>query len=76
MNRTVIRDLGRALRVLGEHGDRITPTEATTELLDEIAEDLFRARRLLAEADRPRPTTNCREHPNGARWSRRPTANA
>ncbi|MDX3239765.1 hypothetical protein PV392_29585 [Streptomyces sp. ME03-5709C] len=65
MNRTVIRDLGGALRVLGEHGDRISPTTSTREELDEIAEDLFRARRFLAEADRPRPTTNCPEHPHG-----------
>ncbi|MCM1977181.1 hypothetical protein [Streptomyces sp. G1] len=65
MNRTVLSDLGRALRVLGGHGDELSPTTATTEQLDEIAADLQRARHLLSEAERPTPTTNCQDHPYG-----------
>lgn len=65
MNRTVLRDLGRALRVLGTHGDQLEPATATTEQLDEIAADMQRARRILGDAERPPPTTDCAEHPYG-----------
>lgn len=65
MNRTVLADLARALRVLGHHGETLAPATATTEQLHEIAEDIARARRLLAAAERPAPTTDCPEHPNG-----------
>ncbi|MBC9729908.1 hypothetical protein [Streptomyces sp. TRM68367] len=65
MNRTVIRDLAAALQALGEHGERLTPTEATPEQLREIGEDMARVRRLFAEADADAPTTRCRRHPHG-----------
>ena len=65
MNRTVLNDLGRALRVLGEHGEQLAPAAATTEQLTEIAGDLQTARRLLSDAERPPPTTDCAEHPYG-----------
>jgi hypothetical protein len=65
MNRTVIRELSAALRTLGEHGAHLEPIEATPEQLGRIAEAMATARRLLAQADTPPPTTRCRRHPRG-----------
>lgn len=64
--------LGRALRVLGEHGDAIT-LDTPPEVLAEIRGDLQRAADLLAMAEGPRPLTDCREHPNGAVDPEQPT---
>lgn len=65
MNRTAISDLGRALRVLGQHGDDLSQASATPETLEQIRADLIHARRLLETVATPAPTTNCAEHPRG-----------
>lgn len=58
-------DLGRALRDLGEHGDRLTVFAAAPEQLDDIGRDLDRARRLLAAVRAEQGLTGCRQHPAG-----------
>lgn len=58
-------DLGRALRALGEHGDRLTLFAASPEQLDEIGRDLDGARRLLAAVRAEQGLTGCRQHPAG-----------
>lgn len=65
MNPESIPALGRALRVLGEHGERIS-AEYTEDQIDELAADLARARGLLSQATGPLPVTSCVEHPFGA----------
>jgi hypothetical protein len=65
VNPESVPSLGRALRVLGEHGERIS-ADYTEDDLDELAADLARARTLLSEATGPRPLTSCLEHPFGA----------
>jgi len=55
--------LGRVLRVLGEHGDRLAVFEAAPEQLDEIGQDLDRARRLLAGVRAELAPAGCRQHP-------------
>lgn len=65
MNHAQVASLGRALRVLGGHGDDIG-TETSDDRLREIKDDLRRALELLDESvSGPAPTTRCREHPNG-----------
>ncbi|MGY3199803.1 hypothetical protein [Streptomyces sp. TE5632] len=56
-------ELGRALRDLGEHGDRLTAFAASPEQLDEIGADLDRVRRLLADARAELDPSGCRVHP-------------
>lgn len=58
-------DLGRALRALAEHGDRLTVFAASPEQLDEIGRDLDQARRLLAAARAEQGLTRCAQHPGG-----------
>lgn len=65
MNPESVPDLGRALRVLGEHGENIH-ADWSDEQIDELAADMARARKLLHEATGPAPVTSCREHPFGA----------
>lgn len=65
MNPDVVPDLGRALRVLGDHGEQLHP-DWTEEQIDELAADMARARALLHQATGPTPVTSCREHPFGA----------
>lgn len=65
MNRSEASDLGRALHVLGEHGDRLALLVSTPEQLDEILTDLDRARRLLLTARASFGPTGCRLHPTG-----------
>ncbi|MGV2914696.1 hypothetical protein [Streptomyces alfalfae] len=65
MNEAQIIELGRALRLLGEHGEtlgRDTPTEKITE----IRNDLKRALLIVEQAAGPKPYTDCKEHPFGA----------
>lgn len=65
MNPESVPALGRALRVLGEHGERIHPGYSEEEI-DELAADMARARTLLHQATGPTPVTSCPEHPFGA----------
>lgn len=58
-------DLAGALRTLGAHGDRLTLFAASPEQLEEIAQDLERARRLLAAVRAEQGLTGCRQHPAG-----------
>lgn len=58
-------DLAGALRTLGGHGDRLTIFAASPEQLEEIAQDLDRARRLLAAVRAEQGLTGCRQHPAG-----------
>ncbi|GHF71259.1 hypothetical protein [Streptomyces thermodiastaticus] len=65
MNHAQFTALGRALRVVGEHGEQLT-AEATDARLHEIRNDLRRALDLLEESvSQERPTTRCAEHPHG-----------
>lgn len=65
MNHAQLTALGRALRVLGDHGEALTST-APDSKLHEIKDDLKRALDKLEEAvSAPAPTTRCAEHPNG-----------
>lgn len=58
-------DLAGALRALGSHGDRLTIFAASPEQLEEIAQDLERARRSLAAVRAEQGLTGCRQHPTG-----------
>ncbi|MFD0209184.1 hypothetical protein ACFVH9_08600 [Streptomyces hirsutus] len=60
---TKTTELGRALRDLGEHGERLTAFAASPEQLDEIGADLDRVRRLLADARAELGPSGCRMHP-------------
>ncbi|CAL9327241.1 hypothetical protein [Streptomyces sp. SudanB182_2057] len=65
MNHAQLIALGRSLRVAGEHGQRLTDSEATPDT-EEIRRDLERALGLLDEAiSGPKPITRCPEHPAG-----------
>ncbi|OON82643.1 hypothetical protein [Streptomyces tsukubensis] len=64
MNHAQLTALGRALRVLGEHGDALS-ADVPDDKLHEIRQDLRRALELLGEGAGPAPTTRCSEHPNG-----------
>nr|WP_241267538.1 hypothetical protein [Streptomyces scabichelini] len=57
--------LGRALRVLGEHGDALS-SDTPDAKLHEVKADLKRALDLLEETvTTAKPTTRCAEHPTG-----------
>ncbi|BCL28904.1 hypothetical protein ACFFS2_05645 [Streptomyces aurantiacus] len=65
MNHAQLTALGRALRVLGEHGDALS-TEIPDSKLHEVKADLKRALDLLEETvTTAAPTTRCPEHPTG-----------
>jgi hypothetical protein len=56
-------DLADALRVLGEHGDRLALFATAPDQLDEILTDLDQARRLLLAARAALGPSGCRFHP-------------
>ncbi|WP_326722310.1 MULTISPECIES: hypothetical protein [unclassified Streptomyces] len=65
MNHAQLTALGRALRVLGEHGDALN-ADTPDAKLHEVKADLKRALDLLDETvTTAAPTTRCSEHPNG-----------
>ncbi|MEW2396920.1 hypothetical protein [Streptomyces sp. NPDC046862] len=65
MNHAQLTALGRALRLLGEHGEALTGTTPDAKL-HEVKDDLRRALDLLDETvTTAKPTTRCAEHPNG-----------
>ncbi|MGW4083644.1 hypothetical protein ACWEGS_11460 [Streptomyces sp. NPDC004822] len=65
MNHAQMTALGRALRLVGEHGDALT-ADTPDARLHEMKADLRRALELLDEsAGGAAPVTRCPEHPNG-----------
>ncbi|MDQ0991555.1 hypothetical protein [Streptomyces sp. V3I7] len=65
MNHAQLTALGRALRLLGEHGETLT-AETPDAKLHEVKADLKRALDLLDETvTTAAPTTRCPEHPGG-----------
>ncbi len=65
MDHAQVVALGRALRVLGEHGEELSGGTPDARLY-EIKADLTRALAQLEESvSRPKPTTRCPEHPTG-----------
>ncbi|MFJ4683799.1 hypothetical protein [Streptomyces sp. NPDC088789] len=65
MNHAHLTALGRALRLLGEHGEALTADTPDTKL-HEFRTDLRRALDLLEESvSTAPPTTRCAEHPGG-----------
>jgi hypothetical protein len=65
MNHSQLTALGRALRVLGEHGEALT-ADTPDGKLHEVKADLRRALELLEDSvTGAAPTTRCPEHPNG-----------
>ncbi|WP_129308396.1 hypothetical protein [Streptomyces sp. L2] len=65
MNHAQLTALGRALRVLGEHGEQLSG-DTPDSRLHEIKADLRRALDRLDEAvEADKPATRCPEHPNG-----------
>ncbi|MFD5584499.1 hypothetical protein ACFWII_11945 [Streptomyces sp. NPDC127063] len=65
MNHAQLTALGRALRLLGEHGEALTANTPDARL-HEVKADLRRALDLLEESvTSAPPTTRCAEHPNG-----------
>ncbi|CAL9458895.1 hypothetical protein SUDANB58_02606 [Streptomyces sp. enrichment culture] len=65
MNHAQLTALGRALRLLGEHGEALT-ADTPDAKLHEVKADLKRALDLLEESvTTAAPTTRCPEHPNG-----------
>ncbi|OQD51850.1 hypothetical protein BM536_037685 [Streptomyces phaeoluteigriseus] len=65
MNHAQLVALGRALRVLGEHGEHLS-RDTPDAALHEIRADLTRALSQLEESiSAPKPTTRCQEHPTG-----------
>ena len=65
MNHAQLTALGRALRVLGEHGDALN-ADTPDAKLHEVKADLKRALDLLEETvTTAAPTTRCAEHPQG-----------
>jgi hypothetical protein len=65
LNHNHLPELGRVLRVLGEHGE-ILGRETPPEKLQEIADDIERAQELIRKTTGPKPLTRCKEHPFGA----------
>lgn len=60
-------DVGRALRVLGEWGERMDAgLLADGDAVAELRADLDRVTELLDGACAPAPVTSCAEHPYGA----------
>ncbi|MFC9127598.1 hypothetical protein ACFT4A_12190 [Streptomyces sp. NPDC057099] len=65
MNHAQLTALGRALRLLGEHGEALT-SDTPDGKLHEVRADLKRALDLLDESvTGAAPSTRCPEHPNG-----------
>jgi hypothetical protein len=65
MNHAQLTALGRALRLLGEHGDSLTGDSPDAKL-HEVKADIKRAQELLNDSvSAAAPTTRCPEHPNG-----------
>ncbi|MEV5733754.1 hypothetical protein [Streptomyces sp. NPDC052292] len=65
MNHAQLTALGRALRLLGEHGEALSADTPDTRL-HEVKADLRRALDLLDETvGAGAPTTRCPEHPHG-----------
>ncbi|MFE9031489.1 hypothetical protein ACFYOA_35420 [Streptomyces iakyrus] len=65
MNHAQLTALGRALRLLGEHGEALT-ADTPDAKLHEVKADLKRALDLLEESvSNAAPSTRCPEHPNG-----------
>ncbi|MCC9686930.1 hypothetical protein [Streptomyces sp. MNU103] len=64
MNPTMLQDLREALAALHRYEKRLTPGEATEQLLRELDQGLALARRLVTAAAN-RPVTGCRAHPDG-----------
>ncbi|MER5225740.1 hypothetical protein [Streptomyces flaveus] len=65
MNHAQLTALGRALRLLGEHGEALG-TDTPDAKLHEVKADLKRALGLLEETvTTAKPTTRCAEHPTG-----------
>jgi hypothetical protein len=65
VNHAQLTALGRALRLLGEHGDALTAATPDAKL-HEVKADLKRALDLLDETvTTAAPTTRCSEHPHG-----------
>jgi hypothetical protein len=65
MNHAQQTALGRALRLLGEHGEALT-SDTPDGKLHEVKADLKRALDLLDDSvSGAAPTTRCPEHPNG-----------
>ncbi|NEE09121.1 hypothetical protein G3M58_22025 [Streptomyces sp. SID7499] len=65
MNHAQLTALGRALRVLGEHGEALS-ADTPDAKLHEVKADLKRALDLLDESvTGAAPSTRCPEHPNG-----------
>ncbi|MFH8342992.1 hypothetical protein [Streptomyces sp. AM6-12] len=68
MNHAQLIALGRALRVAGEHGQRLTASTDGEAVLntEELRQDLERALHLLDETiTTPKAITRCPEHPSG-----------
>ncbi|MFI6206888.1 hypothetical protein ACIBAI_10835 [Streptomyces sp. NPDC051041] len=65
MNHAQLTALGRALRLLGEHGEALT-ADTPDARLHEVRADLRRALDLLEESvTTTAPSTRCPEHPHG-----------
>ncbi|MFI5686709.1 hypothetical protein [Streptomyces sp. NPDC051636] len=65
MNHAQLTALGRALRLLGEHGESLT-ADTPDAKLHEVKADLRRALDLLEDSVSTAPTTTrCAEHPTG-----------
>ncbi|MYQ30972.1 hypothetical protein GTW65_07830, partial [Streptomyces sp. SID4956] len=65
MNHAQLTALGRALRVLGEHGEALS-ADTPDAKLHEVRNDLRRALDLLEDTvTTAPPTTRCAEHPTG-----------
>ncbi|MEI5526884.1 hypothetical protein WB388_40510 [Streptomyces brasiliscabiei] len=64
MNLTMLQDLRNAVAELRRYEGRLTPADATPQLLRELDQGLALARRLVAAAGNL-PVTGCREHPDG-----------
>ncbi|GGT25133.1 hypothetical protein [Streptomyces chromofuscus] len=65
MNHAQLTALGRALRLLGEHGEALT-ADTPDARLHEVKADLRRALDLLEESvTAAAPSTRCAEHPTG-----------
>ncbi|MGW4024169.1 hypothetical protein [Streptomyces sp. NPDC005009] len=65
MNHAQLTALGRALRVLGEHGEALS-ADTPDARLHEVKDDLRRALDLLEESvTTAAPSTRCAEHPTG-----------
>lgn len=65
MDLNQIPELGRAMRVIGEHGEALS-RDVTTDKLNEIRDDLHKALSLIQDVTGPKPHTRCKKHPFGA----------